>query len=160
MGWNVHHRRRSNPLENEMIYLKFFLLAIISGLYWWGGFAWHNDRRFVLPLVLGVAISYFTSVWWLGFTILPVVGWLCQGYGEKSWLRCLMGDAGARGFWLFMACLLISSPLFFTGHLPLYFYLTYCIVAGILGSTLRNIPEVIGDPIFGAWIGAILFLVK
>lgn len=140
-----------------MIELKLLIIAACAGLKLVGELWWHNAQRYILPVLLGLSISYFSHVWWLGFTTLPMIGILVLGYGDKSPLKHGLGDASARGMWLFLVTVMAGLGPFLTHHLAWYFYIPYCLIAGILGATLRNIWNVIGSLICGAWIGFIIF---
>lgn len=113
-----------------------------------------------MPCVLGFGISLFSHCWWLGFTTLPLMGILCLGYGEKSLFYKYFTDAGARGMWLFLCAVVIGLGLIITGHIAYYIYIPYCIIAGILGATLRNINEIIGDLIFGFYLSSIIIFMR
>jgi hypothetical protein len=141
-----------------MIYLKFAVLFICMGLNVWGGYSNHNMRRFVMPLVLALSSIWFAHTFW-ALTMLTACGTLCIGYGEKSPLRHIFGDAWARFIWMILAAIAFSLGLFLTGHLHLYFIIPYVLIAGALGITLRGINQLIGDSIFGASLASIVFLI-
>ena len=123
--------------------------AILNAI---GGYCWHNARRFIMPCFLAVGVSLSTGLWWTGFMVLPVMGTLCLGYfGGKFW---------GRGLWLALQAAVIGLGFVLTGHLWIPFYVAYITVALVLAGTLYNVEEVIGDLIFGGWLGVVLFLIK
>lgn len=138
---------------------KIAVVLACAGLKFIGEIFWHNAQRFIMPIVLGIGISIASLVWWLGFTTLPIIADITQGYGPKSWMYKLLGDAGARGMWLFLAALIAGIGPFLTHHLDWYLYAPYAIGAGILGATTRGLWNMIIAPITGAWIGCIVFIV-
>ena len=135
-----------------MIFIKIIVDLICGALNAWGGFSWHNARRYLMPVVLGITVSVLTHIWWLGLLILPVIGTLCLGYFH-------FGNFG-RGLWLFLQSFVIGAGLLLTGHLVWYFYIPYCIISGILGGLLVKLYQPIGDAIEGCWLGIIVFLVR
>ncbi len=143
-----------------MILIKFIVDAVCAVLNLIGGYCWHNARRYIMPIVLSCAVSFITQTWWLGITILPTMGLLSIGYGEKSILRRIFGDAWARFVWMLLCCVGFSLGPLIAGHIFLYLFIGYILGAGILGITLRKIDEIVGDLIFGAWFGLIVFLVR
>lgn len=140
--------------------IKLIDIAICSGLYFFGGYAWHNSRRFIMPIFLVLGISYASHAWWLGLTCLPVIGIFCTGYGEKSVLWKYFNDFWTRFIWMFMAALVIAGGACATGHLHWYIYLPYCVISGFLGASLRNINEIVGDLIFGAWLSSVILFIR
>lgn len=142
-----------------MIFVKILIDIICAFLNFLGGAYQHNYRRYVMPVVLGGGIS-LSSVWWLGLTTLPVMGILSIGYGDNSALRRFLGNAGARGMWLFLVAIGIGFGPWLTGHLHWYFYVPYFLIAGVLGATLRNINQIIGDLIEGAFLALIIFIIN
>lgn len=143
----------------EMI-IKIIIPLVCAGLNAWGGYSWHNARRFIMPVIIGAAVSYFSHCWWLGLTVLPVIGVLTVGYGEKSILYKYLSDAGARGTWMFLVAMVIGFGATITGHLSWFFYIPYCVVSVIIGVTLRNINQIVGDLIFGALFATVILFVS
>lgn len=142
-----------------IIIINLIIVAICAFLKFIGEIFNHNFQRFVLPVVLGFGISIVSNVWWLGITILPMIGALCIGYGQNTLLYKYLSDAGARGFWLFFVCFVAGlGPLLF-GHEYWYCYVGYFIIGGILGATLRNLNNAITSWICGGWIGVLVFLI-
>jgi hypothetical protein len=141
-----------------MIYFKISIILICMGLNVWGGQLNHNMRRFVMPLVLALSSIWFAHTFW-ALTMLAACGTLCLGYGEKSPLRHIFGDAWARFVWMTLTAIAFSAGLFITGHLHVYFMVPYVLIAGVLGITIRLINDLIGDSIFGAWFASIVFLI-
>lgn len=135
-----------------MIFIKILTDLACGALNAWGGWKWHNARRFLMPSLLALTISFALHSWWLGLLVLPVIGSLCLGYFH-------FGNFG-RGLWLFLQSVIIGLGLFLTGHLSWYFYLSYTVVSGVLGGSLVNLWQPLGDAIEGCWLGIILFMIK
>jgi len=135
-----------------LILLFKIILDVICGvLNAIGGYCWHNARRYLMPVVIAIGVSLSTGVLWAGLMVIPVMGTLCLGYFGKGFL--------GRGAWLLLQALVIGLGLFLTHHIGWYFYIPYVIGAGVLGGLLYNIEQVVGDFIFGSWLGLIVFLV-
>ena len=116
---------------------KIVICAICGGLNAWGGYNWHNARRFIMPLVLVFGVSLFTHVLWSGLLVLPVVGTLCLGYfSDKNWGRAL---------WVFMQAVMIGLGLYLFGYISAFLYFPYVVGAGILGGNYKNWNQIIGD---------------
>lgn len=141
----------------EVPALKILFVVLCAVLKLIGELWWHNAQRFILPVVLGMgeSMGLWVSCWWIGFTALPAIGPITLGYKDFK-----LGDAGDRGMWLFLIALTIGAGPFFIHHLPWYFYVPYCIIAGIWGATTRNLKNVIIAPLSGALLGAIVFLIR
>jgi hypothetical protein len=63
-----------------MIWIKLITILLAGALNSLGGFHWLFCRRFIMPFILGVSVSVICHTWWLGITVLPVMGTLCMGY--------------------------------------------------------------------------------
>ncbi len=134
-----------------IIFIKFFLDAICGALNAWGGYSWHNARRFIMPCVIALGISLASGVWWLGLTSLPVMGTLCLGYfGGKFW---------GRGLWLALQAAVLGLGPLVLGHLAWWLYAPYLVGALLLAGFLYNLEQIVGDLIFGAWLGAVILAV-
>lgn len=142
-----------------MIEIKFIIIALCAFLKFIGEIFWHDAQRFIMPLIIGVGISFISQTWWLGFTSLIMIVALVEGYGSNSPLYKSLGDASARGMWLFLVCVFTGLGAFIFHHLSWYFYIPYTIIGGVLGSTLRNLNNEITSWISGAWIGVIVLLI-
>ena len=116
-----------------------------------GGYCFLPARRFIMPTILALGISISSHTWWLGLLSLPVMGTLCLGYKNGKWLK--------RGLWLALQAFVIGIGAFLVGHIAFYLYLPYVVGAFVLGATLYNIDQIIGDFIFGSWLGIIVLLV-
>lgn len=139
--------------------IHLIVVAICAGCKLIGELWWHNAQRFIMPLILAADIYYSTHIWWLGLSTLLVIADITQGYGPKSWMYKYLSDAGARGMWLFLAALLVGIGPAISGHLSLLIYVPYCILAGVLGATTRNLWNIVIAPIVGSWLGLIVFFV-
>lgn len=135
----------------QLLMIKIISDIICGVLNFIGGYCWHNARRFIMPCVVALTVSYVSRVWWLGIGILPVMGTLCIGYFGGRFI--------GRGLWLALQAFVFGIVCFFTNHLYWYFYLPYVLGAFFLGGSLFDIEEVIGDLIFGCWLGSIVFII-
>lgn len=157
-----------------MIDLRLPIALVGAALFWWGGFSWHNARRFILPVLLTVS-SLVLSHWdWWTLTMLSSIGIFVLGYGEKSDVHHIFGDGWGRSVWGVLAAICLSLALFLTHHLALQigslilgWKLWSCIFLGIylalnftLENALKKIPQSIGDPIIGFGFSCIIFLVR
>lgn len=116
---------------------------------------WHNARRFIMPCVLALSACIILHSWWLGLLMLPTMGTLTLAYDNFG-----KGNF-SRAIWSGLQASIIGLGLFLTGHLILPFYLSYILVNMILSGILNNrVDEIIGDLIFGAWLGSIVLLVR
>lgn len=135
----------------NILIIKILVDLICGALNSWGGFSWHNARRFIMPVVIGIAVSFITHIWWTGIMVLPVMGTLCLGYfGGKNWGRAL---------WLFLQAVVIGLGLTLTGHLAWYVYIPYIIGAGVLGGFYKNWQQVWGDMVAGTYLGSIVYFI-
>lgn len=134
-----------------MILEKIIVILACGALNSWGGFSWHDARRFIMPVVLAVTASFLTHIWWSGFLVLPVIGTLCLGYfSDKNW---------GRGLWLFLQAVMIGLGLTITGHIYWFIYVPYVIGAGILGGIYKNWWQPLGDFITGCYLGLIVLFI-
>lgn len=135
-----------------MIFIEIISDILAGVLDALGGWHWLFARRFIMPFVLGVVISIVSHTWWLGLTVLPVMGTLTLGYfSGKNW---------GRGLWLFLQAVVIGLGCFLLHHLAWYFYIPYIVGAGVLGGIYKNWQQKIGDLITGGYLGLIVFLVR
>jgi len=130
--------------------IKLLIDLSCGALNAWGGYSWHNARRYLMPLLLAISASVITHVWWVGFMLLPAMGTLCIGYSKD-------GNFG-RALWIGLQCFVLGLGLFFTHHLAWYFYAPYVIFGCVLGGMYRNWQQVLGDIVTGCWFGAIVLL--
>lgn len=142
-----------------MITIKLVIMAICGGLNVWGGYSWHNARRFIMPLVISLTVSLATHTWWVGLPCLLAIAPLCTGYGEKSFFWKYFNDAWGRFLWASIVSLSFCLGLIVTNHLALYIALIYIIGNGILQMTLRKYNQLLTDALFGvSFCSFILFL--
>ncbi len=139
-----------------MIEIKLVIMAVCSGLYLWGGQGFLPARRFIMPTILAISISFFTHCWWLGLTTLPCIGGLCLGYGEKSVLKHIVGDAWGRFVWMALGSLTIALGLVISHHLPWWQAFLYVLTNAFLCLLLRQLDVFVCDPIFGGGLSSIL----
>lgn len=161
-----------------MIEIKLIIMGICSALFWWGGFSWHNARRFIMPLILTLTALVLTHWCWWTLLMLSCSGAFCLGYGEKSPLKHIFGNGFGRGIWGLLAAICLSLPLFLTHHLawPLlhsfqssnnvtYLFsfailIAYLALNFTLENALKNIPQWLGDPLIGLGFSLIVLLIR
>lgn len=108
---------------------------------------WHNAQRFILPPIYSAAVSFESGCLWLGLTTLPMIAPLCLGYKDYG-----PSNGFDRGAWLFMICVAAGLAPVLLGYLSWFFFVPWCIGAGIMGGVMRNMNNVIAAPISGAYI--------
>jgi hypothetical protein len=116
-----------------------------------GGFHWLFCRRYIMPAVIAVAVSYFSHVWWLGVLCLPSMGTLCIGYPS--------GSNWGRGLWLFIQAIALSLGCVLLGHLAWWIAVPYIVGAGFLGGIYKNWPQVVGDFLTGFYLSIFIFFI-
>lgn len=137
-----------------MTELQLGTIIACACLFAWGGYSFLAARRFILPCVLGVAVSSISGVWWLGLTVLPVMVTLSLAYKHFG-----MGNLG-RAIWLMLQAVVIGLGPHLTHHLELYFYIPYFVIAAVLAGFLNNrVNQIIGDLAFGGWLAFVVFLI-
>ncbi len=114
----------------------------------------HNFQRFLMPVIIALGVSLVSHVWWLGFTCLPMIGFLCMGYKDYG-----KSDGFARGAWLAVICASAGLGCVISGHLAIYMYLPYVALGGVWGGVTRSWWNVIIAPISGLIIGSLIFLI-
>lgn len=134
------------PIQIELI-----IDGICGVLFSFGGWHFLWMRRYLMPVLIAISVSIITHSWWIGITVLPVIGTLCLGYFGSNFF--------GRGLWLFLQAVVIGACSFLTDHLAWYFYIPYCVISFVLAASLYNIFQIIGDIIFGVALGSIVFLV-
>lgn len=137
---------------------KIVVAGICATLFWFGGYAWHNARRFIMPALLAISLFYISHTPFAFGSLLAIAS-LCLGYGDKSPLRHIFGNGWGRGVWGLLSAIGFSLSLFVTGHIFLLFFLSYLILNFTLENALKNIPQWLGDPIIGLGFSCIVFLV-
>ena len=135
------------------------ITCLICGcLFSWGGYNWHNARRFMFPLVIAIVCA-FNIHSYLGLLPLSSIPFLCLGYGEKSPIRHIFGDVWGRAIWAGLVSISISVGLLVIGHLAWYLFIPYIVLCSLLESSLRNINQVLSDFVFGLAFASIVFLI-
>lgn len=140
------------------IFIEIFIVIGCGALNSWGGYSWHNARRFLMPILLAGEASFIAwqknqKNWWVGLMVLPVIGTLCLGYPSgKNWGRAL---------WLFLQAVLIGLGLTITHHLlgTWFTFSMYAVLAGVLGGLYKNWWQPLGDFVAGCYLGSIMFFV-
>lgn len=143
-----------------MIFIEVLIIILSAILNFIGGWKWHNARRYIMPVVIGIGVSIVSQVYWLGLTVLPTMGTLSIGYGEKSILYKYLSDFWCRATWMLMQSILFGAGCLIFNHLSWYVYIPYCIISLVLGGLLRNINEIIGDLIFGVCLSSFILFVR
>ena len=142
-----------------IIIINCIISILCAACKWIAENKWHNAQRFIMPLILAFGISYNSHIWWLGvFSLLNIVD-IVEGYGVNSWMRKLLGDAGAQGMWMVGAGFLTGIICCFLGHLPWLFFILWCIVCGIIGATLRGENNNWVAPLKGVLLSLIVWFV-
>lgn len=142
-----------------MIISQILVVIGCGALNSWGGYSWHNARRYLMPILLGgesglLAWEKKKQDWWVGLLILPVIGTLCLGYKN-------FGDGNfSRACWLFVQALVIGLGLTITGHLFWGVYLGYIVGAGILGGLYKDWWQPLGDFLAGCYLGLIILFMR
>ena len=119
--------------------IKLAVLASCVVLKLIGELWWHNAQRYILPVIFSAA---------------PMIGALVLGYKDYG-----KNDAVARALWLFVICVVASLGPTILGYISWFFFVPYIIASGFVGTTTRNINNLIGAPLNGLTIGLpILFV--
>ena len=146
-----------NGNHNNMLWLK--IITDISGATCFSLGGWNIlwMRRYLMPVIFAIAFSIDLHIYWIGITVLPVIGTLCLGYffhGNQGlqWL--------GRGLWLSLQGLVIGAGVTLSGHLSWYVYLLFVLVGFGLGASFFDIEQILGDIIFGIWLGSIVLFVR
>ena len=109
-----------------------------------------------MPFILGSEAAFLAweknkKDWWVGFTVLPVMGTLCLGYfSGKNWGRAL---------WLFVQAFIIGLGLFLFHHLHWYDFAAYTLAAGVYGGFYKNWWQPAGDFGAGCLLASIVFFI-
>lgn len=131
--------------------INIFIDVLAGTLNALGGYHWLFCRRFIMPVVIGVAVSIAAHTWWLGFICLGAMGTLCIGYSGR-------GNAW-RAFWIFLQAVVLSVFVMLLGHLAWYFFAPYIVLGGVLGGLYRHWDQVIGDFVTGFYLSSFIWLV-
>lgn len=134
-----------------LLLIKLFVDAGCGALNAWGGFSWHNARRYLMPSLIAITCAVLTHCWWVVFLPLPAMGTLCIGYSKD-------GNFG-RALWIGLQCAVLGLGLMLTGHLLWYFYAPYVILGCVFGGMYRNWQQILGDAVTGCWMGLVVLLV-
>lgn len=121
----------------------------------WGGYSFLVARRYLMVSVIAISVSYFTHIWWLGITCLPDMGAETLAY---KWF----GNGNfARAVWLMLQSLVLGAGMVLTHHLGIVPYIIWAVGAAIICGIFNNrVNQILGDIIFGVWMGGIIFLVR
>ena len=138
-----------NPLE-----IKLIVIALCAGCKLIGELWWHNAQRYIMPVIIGIAVSIISQVWWLGIVCLPMIAPIDLGYKFYG-----TSDSFARGMWLFTICLVAGLGITLLHHVSFLYFVPYCILGGAWGATTRNLSNIIIAPVSGILIGSLIFFV-
>lgn len=139
--------------------IKIVLLLLCSALFWLGGKCWLPARRFLMPILIGGSLLWYTSWDWYALTSISAIGIFCLGYGVNSPLRHCFGNGWGRGIWGILSGICLSLGVFLTGHLYWFLFVPYLAVNFTFENALKNLPQAIGDPIIGVGFSSIIFIV-
>lgn len=137
-----------------ILMIKIIAISICAILKLVGELWWHNAQRWIMPAILGIAVSLITGVWWLGIAVYPCCIPLDLGYKDYG-----PSDGFDRGAWLAVICAVAALGCVILGHLVWYLYIPYFVSGGIWGGVTRNWWNVIIAPLSGALIGSLVFLI-
>ena len=115
---------------------------------------WHNAQRFIMPVCYAISISIVSHTWWLGLTVLPMIGTLCLGYKDFG-----TSDGFNRGMWLFLIGITAGLGPVLTHHLSWFVFVPYCVICGIWGAITRGLWNVIIAPISGLLLMAMIWFI-
>lgn len=135
------------------IKIAVLILCVICKLI--GELFWHNAQRFIMPVAIGIGVSFISGIWWLGSCSLLMIAPIVLGYKDYG-----PSNGFDRGAWLFVICLVAGLPLVLFHHLPWIFFVPWCVTAGVWGALTRNLWNVIISPVTGALIGLMIFFVR
>lgn len=138
------------------LWIKIVVIMLSGGLFALGGYVAKYCRRFILPSILALtaSIEIFNkdkNKAWQGLLLLPAMITVSLGYHDRGWVK--------RGSWLALQAFMVGLGLCITGHLVWWIYALYTIIAFVLGATLYNIKQLIGDTIFGCWVAIIILFI-
>ena len=129
--------------------LKIALLIICAVLNWWGGYSWHNARRFIMSSLIAGYCAWQIATWW---TFFPIV---------IPFMLCLSLQDDNRGLWCFLCAVSASSFLFFFGHIHLIAWIAYCLGNGLIGWVVNDklkLNQFWNDVIEGPGLALVIFL--
>ncbi len=115
---------------------------------------WHNAQRFILPPFYAVAVSIESGCWWLGLTVLPMIGFLVLGYKDFG-----SSNGFDRGVWLFLISAAAGLGPALHHNESWLAYVPLAILAGIWGGVTRNWLNLVIAPISGLLIVAHIWFI-
>lgn len=137
-----------------MIEFKIAVLLACMGCKLIGETVFNVAQRYIMPVVIAIAVSIIAHTWWVGAVCLPMIGPITLGYKDYG-----SSNGFARGCWLFVICLVAGLGCLLLHHLSLFYYIPWIIFAGVWGATTRNLPNFIIAPITGLIIGSFICFV-
>jgi len=133
------------------IAIKAMIDAICGALNAAGGYHWLFCRRFIMPAVIAVSVSFLSGVWWLGACCLPTMGTLCLGYGKiGNWFR---------GIWMAIQAVALSLGTASLGHLSWWIFGPYVVGALVLGWIYISWEQLLGDFIAGFYLSSFIWFI-
>lgn len=140
--------------------ITHIVTMIASGLFnAAGGKNFKLFRREYVPAFIASDL-YYTLKDWRSAACLSAILFLSMGYGEKSPIRKLFGDAWGRAVWCMLVGLSFSLPMLLTGHLAWYWFAVYNVICFLSGPLFKNLYQIAGDIIFGLIFSSIVLLVN
>lgn len=133
-----------------MIWLK---IGLIIWLAVWNALRGYHYRPLgiaVMSISLGLALAFFTHIWWILFASGIPVG-VCLGISDKN-----------RGVWCSLVALGASFAILLTGNLAWYWFIAYCggnYLLGWIGNNKLKLKQIPLDFITGAGFGVVVLLV-
>ena len=134
--------------------IQLLTIIVCAGCFAKGGYNDHNFRRFYMPILLAGA-CFWLIYSWQAILILVMIPFLTMKDDDQGLLgtytKCLYG---------FLACLGASLGLFLTHHIELQWFILYLLPSTVIYYFVKDMKQILGDCIFGAWIGILVLLIK
>ncbi len=127
----------------SLLLIKLTIEGIAAVCKLVGELWWNFAQRFILPFFYAIAVSIVSGVWWLGFSVLPMIGTIVLGYKFTS------SDGFNRGLWLFLIVVMAGLGATLLHHESWFAYVPICILSGVWGATTRQLNNIIIAPISG-----------
>ena len=120
----------------------------------WGGYNYHNSRRYFMPISLAIGCFLIThSIWSL--TVLISAPLLTLKDDDEGYL-----GSYSKCYYGLLACLGASLGLFMTHHISMAPFVVYIVISSFLYWSVKNLHQIGGDLIFFAFYGSIILFVR
>ena len=133
-----------------MLIVKIIILFLMAILNFLRGYHYRPICMLAMSFLMGLYFAFLFHTWWLFVAIgLPFYG-------------CLSLSDSNRGTWCSIDALGVSFALLVTGHLFWLWFALYCAsnyLIGWIGNNKLKLPQVIIDPLTGASLASIIFLI-